>query len=116
MAGLGHVFVGAGRKYGVDPRLVVAISGIESSFGKHILGAHNAWGWGPGRPFGSWEEGISAVTKGLRDGYLSRGLKTPEQIVTRYAPGSVGNNESRWAQVVNQFMREQGATVAKAPR
>ena len=31
LAGQGAVFVGAGKKYGVDPALVVAISGIESS-------------------------------------------------------------------------------------
>jgi murein DD-endopeptidase MepM/ murein hydrolase activator NlpD len=108
MAGLGNIFVAAGKKYRVDPRLVVAISGIESSFGKHILGAHNAWGWGPGKPFGSWQEGITTVTRGLRKGYLDRGLKTPDQIVKRYAPGSVGNDESGWANTVNQFLGEMG--------
>lgn len=111
MAGLGGAFVGAGKKYGVDPRLVVAISGIESSFGKHLYGAHNAWGWGPGKPFSSWEHGISEVTRGLRQGYLNRGLKTPAQIVNRYAPASDGNDTGRWVNTVNQFMGEMGATV-----
>ena len=109
LAGYGKVFVAAGKKYGVDPRLVVAISGIESSFGKHILGTHNAWGWGPGKGFGSWEEGITTVTRGLRSGYLDRGLKTPEQIVNRYAPASDGNDTGNWVRVVNQFLGELGA-------
>src|SRR5262245_48212229 len=79
LAGYGSVFVAAGKKYGVAPRLVVSISGIESSFGKYGPGTRrfNAWGWGPGKPFASWEDGISTVTKGLADGYLARGLKTP---------------------------------------
>ena len=113
MAGLGNVFVSTGRKYGVDPRLVVAISGIESSFGTRIMGAHNAWGWGPGKPFSSWEEGISAVTQGLRSGYLDRGLTTPGQIVKRYAPASDGNDETNWAKTVESFMQELGATPAR---
>lgn len=112
MAGLGHVYVAAGRKYGVDPRLVVAISGAESSAGKHILGAHNAWGWGPGKPFSSWEEGINTVTRGLAKGYISEGRVTPGQIVSKYAPGSDGNNEGHWSQTVGEFMRQMGASPA----
>lgn len=108
MAGMGHVFVAAGNKYGVDPRLVVSISGIESSFGTRIFGAHNAWGWGPGRPFGSWEEGISTVTQGLYNGYISQGLTTPSQIVSKYAPGSDGNNEQNWANTVSGFIKDLG--------
>jgi cell wall-associated NlpC family hydrolase len=108
-------FVAAGKKYGVDPHLVVAISGIESSFGKHIFGQHNAWGWGPGKPFGSWDEGISAVTQGLRTGYYDRGLRTPEQIVNRYAPASDGNDTGNWVQTVTQFMKEMGAANVPTP-
>jgi len=61
MAGMGAVFVGAGKKYGVDPALAVAISGIESSFGKHTFKPYNAWGWMSGSGWGSWEQGISTV-------------------------------------------------------
>jgi cell wall-associated NlpC family hydrolase len=116
LAGQGKTFVAAGRRYKVDPRLVVSISGIESSFGKHILGSHNAWGWGPGRSFGNWAAAIDAVTGGLRRGYLDKGLMTPEQIVRRYAPGSDGNDEGNWSSTVSQFMRELGATVPLAPK
>src|SRR5215831_16600209 len=116
MTGLGNVFVAAGKKYGVDPNLVVSISGAESSFGKYTSGPHNAWGWGPGIPFGSWEEGISKVTQGLRDGYYDRGLRTADQIVKRYAPASDGNNESQWASNVNSFLKDLGTTVTGTTR
>ena len=112
LAGLGHVFVGAGKKYGVDPALVVAISGIESSFGKHAFKPHNAWGWMSGNNWGSWEQGITAVTQGLSQGYIREGLTTPEQIVRKYAPASDGNDEQRWAKVVNQYLGELGSRGA----
>lgn len=112
MAGLGSTFVAAGKKYGVDPRLVVSISGIESGFGKHTYGDFNAWGWGPGIPFGSWADGIATVTRGLYSGYISQGLKTPAQIVSKYAPGSDGNDEGNWSSVVAGFMRQLGSAPA----
>lgn len=115
LAGQGAVLIGAGKKYGVNPGLVVAISGIESSFGKHILGNFNAWGWGPGKSFSSWGEGISRVTQGLSQGYIRQGLTTPEQIVRKYAPASDGNDEKRWASTVNQFLSEMGGQAYSAP-
>ena len=116
MAGMGSVFVAAGKRYGIDPRLVVSISGIESSFGKKIYGSHNAWGWGPGKPFSSWEEGINTVSQGLARGYISKGLRTPQQIVKKYAPGSDGNDEGNWAKTVAQFLNELGGpAVASRP-
>jgi len=112
MAGMGAVFVGAGKKYGVDPALAVAISGIESSFGKHTFKPYNAWGWMSGSGWGSWEQGISTVIKGLSQGYIRQGLTSPEAIVRKYAPASDGNDEQRWAQVVNQYLGELGSRGA----
>lgn len=111
MAGLGSVFVAAGKKYGVDPRLPAAISIAESSGGKHVLGSYNAWGWGPGIPFGSWQEGISKVTQGLASGYINQGLRTPLQIANKWAPASAGNDPTHWAGTVSDVMRAMGATV-----
>jgi len=111
MVGLGNVFVAAGRKYGVDPRLVVGIAGAESTLGKYAYRPYNAWGWGgrAGHSFGSWEESIAQVTKGLRDGYISQGRTTPATIVSKYAPSSDGNDEAQWASNVGHFMKQLGA-------
>lgn len=115
LAGMGSVFVGAGKKYGVDPALVVAISGIESSFGKHSFKPFNAWGWMSGNGWGSWQQGITTVTQGLSQGYIRQGLTSPEQIVRKYAPASAGNDELRWAKVVNQYLGELGGRGASGP-
>src|SRR5262249_29143298 len=39
-------FVDAADSYGIDWKLVPAISGVESTFGKAIPGGFNGWGWG----------------------------------------------------------------------
>jgi len=93
------------EKYNLDWRLVVAISGAESTFGQKIPdNCYNAWGWGIHSRgtlcFSSWEEGIKTVAQGLREKFLSDGLTTPEQIMARYAPLSDGS----WAYAVKYFM------------
>jgi hypothetical protein len=123
LQGQGRTFWQAGRRYRVDPRLLVAIAGAESSFGKHQSGARNPFGWGPGIDFPSYEAAIETVAKGLRENYLNQGLKTIAQIGSKYAPAGAGNDptnlNSHWTQNVSKFYRElggknPGATVAGA--
>ncbi len=85
-------FIFYADKFQLDWKLVAAIAGAESTFGKHIpSNSFNAWGWAvytgrqTGAVFTSWEEGIAVVSRGLREGYLNEGLTTPEQIGRRYA-------------------------------
>ena len=87
-----ETFVTAAENNGLDWRLLPAISIVESSGGIHIpAGSFNAWGWAvftgrkSGAAWGSWEESIQAIAKGIRDGYKRRGLKTPAQMNARYA-------------------------------
>ncbi|MFP4310953.1 MAG: hypothetical protein ACLFS9_03095 [Nitriliruptoraceae bacterium] len=67
-----ELFVEAGLRHDVDPRVVVAISIAESNGGKmHPQGTHNVWGWGgSGGPSGlrawdSWEQAIDGYTERL---------------------------------------------------
>jgi len=92
-------------KYGIDWRLVPAISGIESTFGKNIpFGSYNAYGWNGGNArFDSWEESIEEVSKKLKEKYYSRGLNTPFKIAPVYCPPS-----KVWAGKVAFFMEKIG--------
>lgn len=92
--------VEASDRYGIDYRLVAAISIIESSGGKHTFRTYNAWGWGK-MNFSSWEEGIEQVSFGLGR-YYSRGLNTPQKIAPYYCPPSA----SEWARKVTFVMGE----------
>lgn len=113
LAGRGSTFVRAGRRWGVDPKLLVAISGAESSFGQQIKpGTFNPFGWGPHIPFKSWDQAIMRVAKGLRQGYLDEGLTSVVAIRNKWAPAGAANDptglNSNWVQNVNRFMGELG--------
>lgn len=114
LAGYGKTFVQVGRKYRIDPRLLVAIAGAESEFGKHESGQANSWGWGPGIDFPSYEAAIETVAKGLRENYLNQGLKTIPQIGSKYAPSGAANDptnlNSHWSRNVSKFFRELGGS------
>lgn len=97
-------FVDASREYGLDWKLVPAIAGVESTFGQFIPGGYNAWGWGvygtQAIYFNSWREGIYAVSRGLRENYLNKGLIDPYSINRIYAASPY------WGGKVAYFMRD----------
>ncbi len=87
---------------GIDPYLLVAITGVESSFCKHIpTGSNNCMGWGiyggNVTSFDSYEEAISTVARGLAsDRYRGKSIK---DIAKVYSPRS-----ESWARNVKYFM------------
>jgi hypothetical protein len=117
LAGFGSKFIQVGQKYGIDPLLLVAISGAESSFGKEVKGGtFNPFGWGPHRPMGSWDNAIETVGRGLRKGYYDEGRDTPAEIAGKWAPIGAGNDptnlNSNWTKNVSKFLDELGGGQA----
>lgn len=105
---MGDYIVKTADRFNVDPYLVVAIAQQESNLGKITPpSCYNAWGWGIHTAstlcFDSWQEGINTFTEGLSEKYLAYGLKTPEEIMTRYNATSPGG---AWAKGVTQFLEE----------
>lgn len=97
----------ASQQYDIDYRLVPAIAMQESNLCLKIpVNSNNCWGFGiyGGKVhyFESYKEGIYAVSKTLGTKYKSRGLITPEQIMTMWTPSSNGS----WAFSVNHFMEK----------
>jgi len=76
--------------YGIDYRMVPAITGVESTFGKHIPNkSYNAYGWANGEyKFSSWEDSIEHVSMTLRTKYIDKGAVSIAKIAKRYAPPS----------------------------
>ena len=74
-----------GWRWNINPFLVAAIAGTESSFGAAACGG-NAWGIAAcGISFGSFGEGIRYTTRLLRTNYLNLGYRTLDRVGSRYA-------------------------------
>lgn len=104
-------FVEAADMYELDWKLVAAISGVESTFGKYIPGgtdprytSYNGWGWGvygtQAIYFKSWKEGIYTVSEGLRKNYYNKGLTNPYSINKVYAASPT------WGAHVSYFLAD----------
>jgi len=85
----------------IDYRLVPAITGVESTFGKRIpIGSYNAYGWANGNyKFSSWEDSIGHVSETLKRAYIDRGVVSIYQIAKVYAPPS-----NTWGRNVTFFV------------
>ena len=90
-------FVKAADEYGIDYRIVAAISIIESGGGKNNFRPYNAWGWGK-KGFANWTEGIWTVSASIGR-YYSKGLTTPKLISYSLSP-----NADVWASKVQGVM------------
>lgn len=96
-------FVKIADYYGLDWKLIPAIAGVESTFGKVIPpSSFNAYGWANGNYwFTSWKVSIEIVAKSLKSNYFNRGADTVEEIAPIYAPPS-----RTWAWKVRYFMEK----------
>lgn len=104
LAFLADDFVHQADRNGLDYRLLPAIAGVESTFGRsYIPGSYNVYGWGKGEiPFDSWVDGIARVCFGLRTNYLNKDAVSVIAIGRIYDPPGYKN----WANGVSQFMAE----------
>lgn len=94
-----ETIVNMADKYAIDWTRVVAISGMESSYGTKLPeGSYNAWGLGGSNfmYFASWDESIEYATKLLAKHYRVNELKG---IKAKYCPES-DNCNPKWAEIV----------------
>lgn len=112
MASYAETFITEADRYGLDWRLVVSISGVESAFGNIIpRGSNNAWGWrgingndAGWSMFRSWNEAIAHITQRLALGYGT--TITPFQMESTYCPPCGLNPEHAWANGVTRYMNQ----------
>lgn len=94
-------FIKLADYYGIDWRMVPAISGVESTFGKRIpQNSYNAYGWAGGNyNFKSWPDSINTVSMTLRQKYIDKGATSITKIARIYAPPS-----TTWGRNVKYFV------------
>ncbi len=97
-------FIDAADSNNIDWKLVPAIAGVESTFGRFIPGGYNGWGWGvygdQAIYFNSWRDGIFTVSRGLKEEYINKGLKNPYEMNRVYAASPT------WGQKVSYFLKD----------
>ncbi|WP_343160562.1 MULTISPECIES: glucosaminidase domain-containing protein [unclassified Akkermansia] len=108
-----QAFYDAGKKYGVDPKLLIAIAMHETDKGTSpaFLRKNNAMGISPNgggpRDFSSVEESIDYAARLLRKHYLDKGLTTIAAIGGKYAPVGADNDprnlNQHWAKGVRKY-------------
>lgn len=92
-------FVYASEYYGIDYRLLPAISIVESSGGKHLFKPYNPFGWGR-HGYKSFHDAIWDVARGLSVYHYRLNRTTPESIGRLYNPVT----PTHWARKVRYLM------------
>ena len=107
LVGSASQFVAEADRLNLDWKFIVSIAGVESTFCRHIpSSSYNCWGWGiptgasDGIRFTSYNDGITKVSEGLRNNYISKGLITIDQIGRVYAASPM------WSYKVRYFMEK----------
>ncbi len=101
-----ETFIKTADQYGLDYRLLPAIAGVESGFGKLIpYNSYNGWGWGIYGTnvtyFTSWKEAIKTIAKELKEKYMDTwGAKDV------YAIGNYYASDPAWASKVTYYMND----------
>ena len=113
-----EILLTQGVLHRVDPRLIIAIAGAETTFGTRLCGEFNAWNWFWCRasqpqcsfddrcvesPFESWEQGVEIVTKFMRKSYLSKGYTTIVSMSRKYC----GDDCEDWTSNVTRFYSDE---------
>lgn len=119
LAGVGAAFVASAGEVGLDPRMLVAIAGAETSFATYGPSQliHNPFGMGPGRVYGSWQEAVAAAAGNLAGPlYRGAGKVTIGQISGTWAPLGAANDPSNlnssWTRNVSRYYAELGGDPA----
>jgi hypothetical protein len=99
-----ELLLNTSEEYGLDYRLVSAISVVESGGGKKQCASYNAWGYGGQKcvAFNNWEEAIRTVSVSLKYWYYDKGAITPKQISRTYN----ADMPDLWAKRVQAVMDE----------
>lgn len=104
-----NVFVNCGSDNNVDPYLLVGITNIESSFGKHACGG-NAWGWASCKVrHSSLEAGCQSVAEGIATAspYAKyRQTGRIEDLANSYCPPTAGCQTAHWVATVQAVVTD----------
>lgn len=119
LQGTGSLFEKYGKKYGIDPALLAAISIHETGNGsspaarnKNNIGGmmDPSTNWSTLQSFNSIEAGIEAMAKNLKKNYIDQGITDIASIGSKYAPVGAKNDpkgqNKYWVNGVSKYYNQ----------
>ncbi len=99
-----QTMIDKGNECGVDYKLMIAIAGYESGYGRKPIKKYNPYGWKNGKTYTTFKDAISEITCQFGNKYIKKGLDTVKEISNIYL-GKDGNHDS-WIKNVT-YIRNQ---------
>jgi len=103
-SGLGYILVQKTEECGGDFRVLLAIAGNESGFGRIPYKSYNPFGYLNGVQYSGWEESLSVLSCKIAQQYLVPCNNSPECIVRKYAGPS--DDKDKWVRNINWFINQ----------
>ncbi|MDR7235713.1 glucosaminidase domain-containing protein [Neobacillus drentensis] len=112
LTGMGDVFVSAGKRYNVNPALLISIAQHETGNGKSYAAINKnnvagMMGVNGLKSYSSVEDSIMDMARNLSKNYIGTGLTTISKIGAKYAPIGADNDpnglNNQWVTGVTKF-------------
>lgn len=104
MQGLGHIIVRRADECGGDYKILLAIAGNESLFGRVPVKLYNPYGWLDGVQYASFEDALTKISCYISERYIAKCNKDITCIVRTYA--GPGDDKQRWVYNINWFIKQ----------
>ena len=104
IASRADLFVKYADMYGIDYRLLPAISIVESGGCRHNFKPYNCFGWGR-KSFSSYEDAIKTISRQMAVKYGRKNTSKPFVIAPTYCPPSWQSWGSKVSNIMNQISR-----------
>lgn len=104
MQGLGHIIVQKADECGGDFKILLAIAGNESLFGRVPVKKYNPYGYLDGVQYASFEDALTKISCYISQRFIAKCNKDITCIVKTYA--GPADDKQRWVFNINWFIKQ----------
>jgi hypothetical protein len=102
--GLGYIIVDQAAACGGDYRIITAIAGNESGFGRIPYKLYNPFGYLDGVQYSGWEEALSSISCKISQRFIAPCAGDLWCIVNKY--GGSDTDKPKWVKNITWFMNQ----------
>lgn len=104
MTGLGRLIINRATECGGDYKIVVAIAGNESGFGRVPYKLYNPFGYLDGVQYANWEDAVNQISCKIAKGFLKPCNNDLTCIIRTY--GGDDTDKPKWISNITYFMSQ----------